>query len=224
MIVFGKFAVRVVTHSADTEHTLDGRDGTHRHLVAGERSRLIRADHRHRAQRFDRRQASNDGVAPCHALYADGEGDSDDGGQTLGNGGHRQADGGEEHFGRRVTMDQHAESECHAGDNANGHSQPAAELRHLAQQRCAERRDPTQHGTDAADLGDIASGYHHARGLTPRDQRSRVPHRVAITDGCQLCDWRRGFFGGHRFTGEHRLIHAQLLDSEQAQVGRYPVA
>ena len=51
----------------------------HRHLVAGQGSGLIAADHGDGAQGLDGGQAAHDGIALGHALHPDGQSDGDDG-------------------------------------------------------------------------------------------------------------------------------------------------
>ena len=55
-----------VAIAADRIDMLGRGQGGHRHLVAGERAGLVRADHRDRAQRFNRGQTAGDGPAQRH--------------------------------------------------------------------------------------------------------------------------------------------------------------
>lgn len=72
---------------------LNATYSAHGHLVGGQGARLIRADNRSTAQGFDRRQAANNGVFLGHATRAEGQAGSDDSGQALGDGSHRQGHG-----------------------------------------------------------------------------------------------------------------------------------
>jgi len=68
-------------------------DPTDRHLVGGERARLVGADNRRTAERLDRRQTAHDGVLLGHTTSSEGEARRDDGRQTFRDGGHRQRHG-----------------------------------------------------------------------------------------------------------------------------------
>ena len=87
-------AARLVADPGHLVEAIGRDDGADCHLVSGERTGLVRADDRDRAQRLDRRQAPNDGVAPGHPPHADRERDGEDGRQALGDRRHREADHG----------------------------------------------------------------------------------------------------------------------------------
>ena len=70
----------------------------HGHLVAGQGTGLVGADHRGGAERLHGRQLADDGVTRRHALHPDGECDGDDGRQSLRDGADRQRDGEDEHL------------------------------------------------------------------------------------------------------------------------------
>ena len=55
-----------------------GHDLAHGHLVAGQRTGLVGADHRHRAERLNGREAPNNRIAACHTLDADRQRDRHD--------------------------------------------------------------------------------------------------------------------------------------------------
>ena len=74
-----------------------GDDLLDRHLVPGERARLVRADHRGRAERLDRRQLLDDRPLAGHALHAEREHHRQDRRQPLGHGGDRERDADEQH-------------------------------------------------------------------------------------------------------------------------------
>ena len=60
-------------------HMLDG------HPVLGERPGFVGTDHRGAAQRLNRGQLADDGLAFGHAVHANRQNDGDDGGQFLRN-------------------------------------------------------------------------------------------------------------------------------------------
>ena len=96
-----QLADRRITHAADLVAASGGHYRLHRHLVARERAGFVGADRRDAAERFDRRQYPNDGVASRHALHANGERNSDDRRQPLRDRRHGQSDRGHEHIHRR---------------------------------------------------------------------------------------------------------------------------
>jgi hypothetical protein len=68
-----------------------------RHLVAGQRAGLVRADRRGRSERLHRGQLLHDRVPPGHPLHAESEHHRKHRRKTLGNGGHRQRNPDEQH-------------------------------------------------------------------------------------------------------------------------------
>ncbi len=150
--------MRRVAAAAHFEHAFGGEDALHRHLVLGERTGLVGADHGHRAQRLHRGQAADDGVAPRHALHADGQHDGHDGGQAFRYRGDRDADRGQEHIRPIVTAHPYAEKEGEGGQQQDGDGQLFAETGHLAQQRRFQRIYRRDHAADAADLGCRSGG------------------------------------------------------------------
>ena len=81
---------------------LGGGERRRHHLVAGQRAGLVGADHRDRAQRLDRRQAADDGVAPRHGLHADRQRDRQHRRQALGDRCDREADDRHEQLRERA--------------------------------------------------------------------------------------------------------------------------
>ena len=71
-------------------------DLLHGHLVLGQGTGLIRADHLYRAQAFHRLEFLDDGVLTSHFLGAHGQHDGHDAAQGLGDGGNRQSHGKEQ--------------------------------------------------------------------------------------------------------------------------------
>jgi len=86
----GELPFRAITAAADLNLRAGGEDRAHRHLVARQRARLVRADNGCGAERFDRRQLADDGVGGGHAADAKAQADCDDGRQRLWNGGDRE--------------------------------------------------------------------------------------------------------------------------------------
>ncbi|KAI3492974.1 hypothetical protein L1887_42349 [Cichorium endivia] len=113
------------------------------HLVGGERAGLVRADDRDRAERLDRRQLLDDGLAVRHAQHAERERDGDDDGQALGDGG----------YGER-----HADALC--------------ELIHAELERRALLDDLIHHAKDHAELGAGARADDDAAAVARLDERA----------------------------------------------------
>jgi hypothetical protein len=106
---------------------------------------VVRADDGDRSERLDGRQPAYDGVAGGHALNPEGERDGEDRRQFLRNRRDRQADRGEEHLARGLTMHHDTEYEDRGRRSQRGDRKPAAEHRDLAQQRSGQRLDLLDH-------------------------------------------------------------------------------
>jgi hypothetical protein len=132
---------------AQARHAIDA---LRRHLVAGQRARLVRADDGDRAEGLDGRQPPYDGVASGHALDPEGDRDGEDRRQFLRNRRHRQADRGEEHLARGLTMHHDSEYEYHCRRSQRGDGKPAAEPPDLAQERGRQRLHLLDHRADHA--------------------------------------------------------------------------
>ncbi|MCY1505420.1 hypothetical protein D9M68_396360 [compost metagenome] len=207
-----------LVHPAGADHALHG------HLVAGQGAGLVRADHRHRAQGFHRRQAPDDGLLAGHALHAEGQGHGHDRRQPLGDGRGHQRHHHHEHFRRRFAAPQGAEQEHHEGQAENDQRQGAAEAVDLAQQRGGQLVHAAQHLVDPAQLGRGAGGHHQSAGLAEHHQGAGVGHAVAVAEGRVERHRVGALFHRQGFPGERRLVDAQFLAGQQAQVGRHPVA
>ncbi|MCY1528548.1 hypothetical protein D9M68_636550 [compost metagenome] len=164
----------------------------HSHFVAGQRARLVGTDHRHRPQRFHRRQTPDDRVASGHALHAQRQGDGHDCRQSFGDRRSGQSHHQHEHFRRAVVAPQGSEHKRCRRHAQNGQGQDPAETIHLTQQGRGQAADARQHLIDLAQLGGGAGGHDNTAGLPIDHQRARVGHAVAVA--------QRGI-GGHGLSG-----------------------
>ncbi len=205
-------------HVVGSDHGLNGQ------LVEREGPRFVRADHRDRAQGFDRRQAADDGVLARHAGDAESEGDGHDRRQALGDGRDGEADRSEEHLLGGVAAQEPAEQEGPDGKAEDRDGQPAPEGRHLAQQRCRERLDLVQERRDPAELGLPARGHDHARAAAVGNQGAGVGHRGAIAQR-GACGNRPGpLVDRLGLAGQCRLLQQEAARADQAKVRRHLVA
>jgi hypothetical protein len=219
-----ELALGRITGAAD-RHVQPGADHSlHRHLVARQRAGLVGADHRHRTQRFHGRQAAHDRLAFRHALHAQRQRDGHDRRQPFGNGRGGERDHHQEHVGRRMAAQQHAEDEGQRTQPQDRCREHAAEAVDLAQQRRRAGGHVGQHRIDAADLGGRAGGHHQAGGLAVADQRAGIGHAAAVAQRRIGGDRVAVLVHRHRFAGERRFIDAQVLHLQQPQVGRHAVA
>ncbi len=97
-----KAPVGLIAGTGDFKHLPGDKDLAHGHFIFGQSAGLIRADDRHAAQSLDRGQPADQGVAFDHPLHAEGERDSDNGGEGLGDDGNRQRDTEDEHVDQRL--------------------------------------------------------------------------------------------------------------------------
>jgi hypothetical protein len=161
--VLRDLAGRRIAVSADLILGFGGDGGHHHHLHQSQRAGLVGADARDRAQRLDRRQLADDGVALRHALHADRQGDGDDRRQALRD--HRDGDAGHglEQLDEVDVLHPLAPGEDDGADDADHGGDDVAELLDLAQQGRLERPDVGEQGVDAPELGRAAGGDDHAR-------------------------------------------------------------
>jgi hypothetical protein len=96
------------------------------HAIRRERPGLVRADVGDRPERFHRRKAPDEGVAPRHAPRADGQRYRDDRRQRFGQDGDREADGREQHAARLLSG-QEADAEYQGAQGEDGDGQPLAQ-------------------------------------------------------------------------------------------------
>jgi hypothetical protein len=146
-------ALAGVPLASDLERSVRGHGRGNHHFHQRQRSGLVGADARDRAQGFDRRQAAHDRVAACHPLHPDGERDRNQSWQAFGD--HRHRDPGDrlEHLDERNIADEMAVGKGDRADDENDYGDRVAELLDLHEQRRLERADAGEHLVDAPELG-----------------------------------------------------------------------
>ena len=216
--------VGIVAGAGQRQHPRTRVHRGHGHRVAGQGAGLVRADHADGAQGLHRGQPADDGVAPGHALHADGQRDGHDRRQALRDRGHGQTHRGQEHLRRGVIAHQDAEGEAGAGKDQDGGREPAAELGHLPQQRRGEPLHPGHQGADAADLGAGPGGDDDAGALAMGHQGARIGHAAAIRQGGLRRQRGDALVHRDRFAGQRRLLDLQSLGPQNPQVRRDLVA
>ncbi len=195
------------------------------HPVLGQRPGLVRADHRHRPEGLDGRQAANEGAPRRHPSRSQGQGDGDHGRQALGDGRDREADRRQEHRARGLAAGEARREH----DRAYREGQPR-ELRAQACEPPLERRLVAAGPLDQ--LGDLAERGRHTRlhddpRPTPGGHgRARECDVAAIRDvACvQLRQRLHHLRRRLRFAGQGRFVDPQGLGLGQPQVGRDEVA
>ena len=207
-VVQTQIAHRRVADAADIEDMAGADDALHGHFVAGQGAGFIGADDRHRAQRFDRRQATDDGVVPRHALHAQRQGDGHDCRQAFGNGRSNQRHHHHEHVGRVVVAPPCAERKHCQRYGEDDQGQDAAKVIHLAQQGGACCINTRQHLVDFAQFCGGSGGDDDPGGLPIHHQRARVGHVAAVAQRRIRGDERRAFFDRQRFAGQRRFLDA----------------
>ena len=206
----GDLALYGIAVAAHLQGAAGQGDALHGHFILGDGARLIRADHAGTAQRLHGVQFADDGAAAQDAPHAEGQGDGDDGGQALGDGGHGQADAREQHGKEIVALQEaqkaHGQTDDHAGD---GHE--AAQLLQLDLQRRGLFLRLVHQAGDLAHLGGHAGGRHHA--LAPAG-RQVAAHVQAVTGL---------FLHGQALAGQHGLVAGHARPFAQAAVRRHLV-
>ncbi|MNM73125.1 hypothetical protein D3C81_848430 [compost metagenome] len=217
-------AQRRVADAADIEYLAGADHSLHGHFVAGQGPGLVRADHRHRAEGFHRRQTADDRLPLRHALHAEGEGDGHERRQALGDRRGHQGDHHHEHVLRRFAAPEGAEQEGHGADGEDGDGQHAPEAVDLLQQRSGRLVDAAEHAVDLAQFGIGPGAHHHPAGLPVDHQGAGVGHAVAVAERRVEGDRLGGLLHRQRFAGQGGFLDAQFLHRQQAQIRRHPVA
>jgi hypothetical protein len=132
-------AFRRVTGASDLHFAGRGDHTFHGHLVAGQRTGLIRADHGSGSQGLHRMQFLDDGVVRGHTLHTKRQHHGQDGGQAFRHGGHSQRDSqqqGINHVMDVVEAFQHGERhQHHDSDDAHRNAEDLGDVIHLLPQR-----------------------------------------------------------------------------------------
>ena len=103
------------------------RHSDDRHLIFGERTCLIRTNHRGRTQRLNRWKTSDDCLALGHAMHADGKDDGDSSRQTFRYRANAERNGSHHCIGKRIATKQRnayrhgSNNEC---DTQQQHAEP----------------------------------------------------------------------------------------------------
>ena len=213
---------RRIAGAGDLEPAFTDLERADGHLIAGQRPRLVGADYRRRAERFDGGQAANKRVHARHALHPQRQRHGSHGRQALGHRRDRQRDAHLEHVQEAVAP-QPAGHHDHRAEHQDNQQQGAAELGKLGFQRGSARAHPLDERADLAHLGQHARGSDDEFAAAIGDGGPQVHHvdpvadrRVAIGKG--IC----GLGDGEGLAGQRGLLQLQPHVLHDAAVGRYP--
>ncbi|MNX66381.1 hypothetical protein D3C86_974710 [compost metagenome] len=190
-----------------------------RHLVHGQGAGLVRADHRHRAQRLHGGELADDGAVARHPLYAQRQNDGDDGGQALGHGRHRDADQRQEQIGQGHVEQIAADQEQGRHHDQHHLENALAQLFHLPQQRRLQRPHIAHHAVDVADLGVAACRDNDAARVARADMGAGKPQVQAVAQRGVARQRRIVLFDDGGLAGQHRFLDAEVMRIEQPDVG-----
>ena len=221
-------ADRRVAGAGDRDLAGRGDDAFDGHLVTGQRTGLVGADHGGGAQRLHGAELLDDGVVLGHALHAEREHDGHDGGQALGHGGHGQRDGQQqrvddvldagEAFGDEQGHDHQR------GDDAHGDTEDLRDVRELLLQRGGLILGLGEHVGDLADLRVHAGAGHDGAAGALGHGRAVEHHVGAVAEGLGAFQRLRLLADRHGFAGQARLCDAQRGGGQQSAVGGDGVA
>ena len=208
----------IVDHVADAELL-------HRHLVEGQRPRLVDAEHGGRAQRLERRNPAGQDALLRDAPGAERQEDREHGRKLVRHDGHRQGEAGEEAVepvGPGQPIGDHHE---HAQSDTD-QRQPAHQPAGFALQRAALGRHRLQGLADRADFGLRAGALNHRNALTVGDQRTGEDEGLTIA---ARAAHRRDAVPDrlahrHRFSRQQRLVGGQVEARHHGAIGGDPVA
>ena len=84
--------------------------------------------------------------------------------------------------------------------------------------------DVAQQRADLADLGVDAGGDDHASGMPRGDEGAGIGHRAAVSEGDVGRDRAYPLLGGDQFACQNGFVDQQRAGTDQAKIGRNPVA
>ena len=190
-----------------------------RHAVLGDRTRLVRADHRRRPEALDRGQPSHERPLGRHPSNAQGERGGRDRGQTLGHGGDGERDHRAEHLDQWHAAQQ-PEHERAAAERERHADELAAESIELALERRRRRRRLADQSADAPDLGITSRGRDDGESRAFGDDGAGEDHVDAVGEpGVVGAHLVRPLRDGKAFAGQRRLVHREGLHLDEAGVG-----
>ena len=214
-LALGRVTLPVDRVAAAGDHEL-----AHRHLVEGQRARLVRADGRRRAEGLHRPQPFHDRTLGCKGLRSQREDGRHHSREPGRDGGDRQADPDEEELVEVVAANEPDDDDERQRDTCQRREQER-QLVELARERGLLLLDLAQHPRDVAHLGRHARVRDHHLAPAPGDGRVHVGHVEAVT--------QRDVAAGHRLdllqhrralAGQGGLLDLERRGHEQASVRR----
>ena len=205
------------------EHAVRCLDADNRHLVAGQGSGLVGADHRDRTDGLDGRKAADDGMALRHGPDADGQRDGGDRRQAFRNGGHSHADNRHEQGCKRMAAEEIPPGQQDRGGQNDQQREPAGKVIHLLHERRLQGLHAGQKPADAADFRMRTRCHHEAAPGTLRHQRAGPEHGPPVPQRCILRHRGGGLVRGNRFAGQDGFLRAQPMGLQQPQIRRHLV-
>ncbi len=194
-----------------------------RHLVGGQRARLVGANGRCRAQRVHSLEPPDDGVAPGHAVDADGEGNGHHRRQPFWDGRDRRGQSKQEHLLERKSAQQ-AQQQGQCAHRQRQQTQRLSQVERLSLQGRLGFFCLLDQRGDLAHLGLCSSGKD---GCPPSPLRDDRPGKDQVGPLCQKKIFRQGtgrLADGHRLAGQHRLVDLELHRLKEPALRRYFVS
>ena len=195
----------------------------HRHLVLGERPGLVGAYDRRRSQRLDGGQLAYDRAPLRHPRDAYREHDRDGGWEPLGDRADGQRHRGHERLHHSLPA-RYSYRERGSREPQDDVEEPTAELRYLASEGRSEFLGARYEFGDVADLGEVTRRDHDAHPLPARDERHRVGHAVAVSQGHVAVDRLLPLVNRYGFAREHGLVGVEFVRGYEPHVCRDLVA
>ena len=194
------------------------------HLILGERARLVGADDRGAAERFDRRQTAHQRAPLDQPLHANGQRDRHHGRQRLGYDGHRECDPKNQHLDEGLTTKQ-TERDNDGHDDQGGSRQQVPQLAQVFLQRCLAGFHGLEHVGDLAKLGRHPRGDDHGAAPPIRRGGTRIGHILAVAKRqFRVAQGRNVLFDRNRFARERGLLNLQIDGYDQSGIAGNPVA
>lgn len=213
----------MITFAGHAEQALLGNDLARRHGADREGAGLIRADDLGATQRLHRRQTPDQGIAPHHALYAQGERHGHHRRQPFGNRCHCQTHRVQEQFERLVRTQESQPKHNRYDSEANPQEAASDAIQPVPQGGFIGSRCLQQPG-DMPDFGVHARRHDQGASGTVDDVRAEKDHVAAIGQRGFLRQHCDPFLHGLRLAGEGGLIGLQDRSFDQTGIRRYQIA
>ncbi len=217
-------AIQVVAGACHRIRSPGRMDDLNGHAVLGQRPRLIGTDDGAATEGLDGGQRPHDGMAAGHPVNSDGRRDGHHDGQTLGNHGHDESDGGAQHRVNGLAQANAKREDDDAGGDAGG-SDNSREPGHSPLQGAPGLLRLLYLTSDPAQLRRHPGGRNEGMGTAAGDDGAHIDHVCPVGQGqARLRQSVGHLLDDGRLAGQQRLVHLWICGAYDASVRGDPAS